>query len=92
MSRRWHILCEPSLLMLSIPFCVHRDFCRCIYNTPRVVRCISSLYISHHLEEIDLEYIYEVCSENNENFLISRVWRVLLSIFFYYVGIHAPEV
>ena len=36
---------------------------------------------------------YEVCSENNGNFLISRVWRVLLSkYFFYYVGIHAPEV
>ena len=35
---------------------------------------------------------YEVCSENNGNFLISRVWRVLLSTFFYYVGIHAPEV
>ena len=27
-------------------------------------------------------YIYEVCSENNGNFLISRFWRVQLSIFF----------
>ena len=37
--------------------------------------------------------VYEVCSENNGNFLISRVWIVLLSnFFFYYVGIHAPEV
>ena len=25
---------------------------------------------------------YEVCSEKNRNFLISRVWRVLLPIFF----------
>ena len=40
----------------------------------------------------DCLFIYEVCSENNGNFLISRVWRVLLSIFFFfYVGIHAPE-
>ena len=36
--------------------------------------------------------LYEVRSVNNGNFLISQVWRVLLSIFFYCVGIHAPEV
>ena len=34
----------------------------------------------------------EVCTENNGNFFISWVWRVLLSIFFYFVGIHTPEV
>ena len=45
------------------------------------------------LDRTTVSMIYEVCSENNVKFLISRVWRVLLSKFsFYYVGIHAPEV
>ena len=48
---------------------------------------------SHLMPELRRMPDYEVCSENNGDFLISRVWRVLLSKFFvYYVGIHAPEV
>ena len=36
--------------------------------------------------------VYEVCSENNGNFLISRVWSPIFKIIFYYVSIHDPEV
>ena len=34
--------------------------------------------------------LYEVCSENNENFLISRVWRVLLSKFLFIMLVYMP--
>ena len=33
---------------------------------------------------------YEVCSENNGKFLISRVWRVLLSKFFFMMLVYMP--
>ena len=50
------------------------------------------LVVNDLIERLNGDEIYEVCSENNGNLLISRVWRVLLSNFFYYVGVHAPEV
>ena len=36
---------------------------------------------------------YEVCSENNENFFyFAGLESPIVKFFFYYVGIHAPEV
>ena len=35
-------------------------------------------------------YRYEVCSENNGFFFISRVWRVLLSNFFFIILVYMP--
>ena len=38
-----------------------------------------------HDRRLESSEMYEVCSENNGNFLISRVWRVLLSNFFLFL-------
>ena len=72
----WQAICHANEFLLIFD---ERPDAPYVYTT----RVSGNSYIDRFGE-------YEVCSENNGNFFISRVWRVLLSIFFIIMLVYMP--